>query len=107
MKHKCYRGSFLQTLVCVVATKIHRLTGIYGKINYICLTEFNKEKLLQLKEIDEDRVFVKPNFVEAPQKQYEKNESYVFVGRIEEIKGITDLLEAWKALCFIIVETQI
>ena len=98
LKHKCYRGSFLQTLVCVVATKIHRLTGIYGKINYICLTEFNKEKLLQLKEIDEDRVFIKPNFVEAPQKQYEKNESYVFVGRIEEIKGITDLLEAWKEL---------
>lgn len=98
LKHKCYRGSFLQTLICVVSTKIHRWTGIYGKINYICLTEFNKEKLLQLKGIQEDRVFVKPNFVDVPQKKYEKNESFVYVGRIEEIKGITDLLEAWKEL---------
>ena len=68
LKHKCYRGSFLQTLACVLLLKIHRSTGIYGKINYICLTEFNREKLLMLnhtpggkKLIDEDRVFVKPN----------------------------------------------
>src|SRR5699024_8002985 len=38
VKHKCYRGSKLQTLACVISTKIHRMTGIYGKINYICLT---------------------------------------------------------------------
>lgn len=98
IKHSCYRGSKMQTLICVIGTLIHRRTGIYGKINYICLTEFNKKKLLNLKQIKEDRVFVKPNFVEAPKKQYEKNDSYVFVGRIEEIKGITDLLEAWKKL---------
>ena len=98
IKHSCYRGSKVQTLICVIGTLIHRMVGIYGKINYICLTEFNKEKLLNIKQIKEDRVFVKPNFVEAPKKQYEKNDSYVFVGRIEEIKGITDLLEAWKKL---------
>jgi hypothetical protein len=44
------------------------MTGIYGKINYICLTEFNKEKLLQLncpgkkKIIAPEKVFIKPNF---------------------------------------------
>lgn len=62
IRHGCYRGSKVQTLVCVVNTWIHRLIGIYGKINYICLTEFNKEKLLQLKQIKADRVFIKPNF---------------------------------------------
>lgn len=98
VRHKCYRGSRMQTLACVISTVIHRMTGIYGKINYICLTEFNKEKLLHLKGVTEDRVFVKPNFVDVPQKKYEKNGSFVFVGRIEEIKGITDLLEAWKEL---------
>lgn len=62
IKHKCYRGSRVQTLVCVTSTWIHRHTGILGKINYIALTEFNKEKLLQLKQIKPDKVFVKPNF---------------------------------------------
>lgn len=68
VKHSCYRGSKIQTLACVISTWFHRSTGIYSKINYICLTEFNKEKLLQLNRpgkrqvIDESKVYVKPNF---------------------------------------------
>ena len=62
IKHKCYRGSRAQTLVCVASTWIHRHTRILGKINYIALTEFNKKKLLQLKQLKPDRVFVKPKF---------------------------------------------
>lgn len=48
VKHNCYRRSKRQTLACAISTKIHRMTGIYSKINYICLTEFNKERLLKL-----------------------------------------------------------
>ena len=48
VKYGCYRGSKLQTLACVISTKIHRFLGIYSKLNYICLAEFNKEKLLQM-----------------------------------------------------------
>jgi hypothetical protein len=68
VQHRCYRNSRLQTLACVINTKFHRMTGIYRKINYICLTEFNKEKLLQLnrpgnrKVITPEKVFIKPNF---------------------------------------------
>lgn len=62
VKHSCYRGSRIQMLACVISTWFHRMTGIYGKINYICLTEFNKEKLLQLKQIEADRVFCETKF---------------------------------------------
>lgn len=67
VSNKCYRGSKVQTLACVLTLKIHRLLGTYKKLNYICLTEFNKEKLLQLNKgkkqiIDPSKVFVKPNF---------------------------------------------
>lgn len=62
VKHGCYRGSRAQTLICVISMWIHRHTGILGKINYIVLTEFNREKLLELKQIKSDRVFIKPNF---------------------------------------------
>ena len=91
----CYRNSRFQTLACVICMKIHRITGIYGKINYICLTEFNKEKLLKLKQIKESRVFVKPNFVVAQDLSIRDRNGFLFVGRLEEIKGIIELLEAW------------
>ena len=101
VKHKCYRNSRIQTLACVVSTKFHRLTGIYGKINYICLTEFNKEKLLELKQIQKDMVFVKPNFVESDGKiiPVEKRENrFIFVGRLDKLKGVDIMLEAWKQI---------
>ena len=101
IKHNCYRGSKAQTLVCVVNTWIHRMTGVYGKINYICLTEFNKQKLLELKQIKEDKVFVKPNFVESnetfiPEEQ--RKDQFVFAGRLDKLKGIDILLKAWKQM---------
>ena len=75
VKHACYRNSRAQTLVCVISTKIHRSTGIYRKLNYICLTDFNKQKLLLLNKpgrkvlINPDQIFVKPNF--APEDAYD------------------------------------
>ena len=104
LKYKCYRNSFIQTLVCVISAKIHRTTGIYSKINYICLTEFNKNKLLQLKQIKPERVFVKPNFSPLTnvcnninQNNIDDSKDYfLFVGRLEKIKGIDFLVSAWK-----------
>ena len=101
VKHSCYRGSKVQTLACVVSTWIHRMIGTYGKLNYICLTEFNKDKFLNLKQIKKDKVFVKPNFVESAKQvipQSERKDRFIYVGRLEEIKGVEVLLKAWKYL---------
>lgn len=102
VKHGCYRESRLQTLACVINAKFHRMTGIYKKLNYICLTEFNKEKLLSFKQISPERVFVKPNFVESingeivpPEKRADQ---FIFVGRLEKLKGVDVLLRAWKMM---------
>lgn len=101
VKHSCYRDSRIQTLACVFSTKFHRLTGIYGKINYICLTDFNKEKLLSLKQICANKVFVKPNFVESscdfiPEEK--RANQFIFAGRLDTLKGVDILLEAWKQM---------
>lgn len=101
VKYGCYRDSRLQTLLCVINTKIHRLTGIYGKITYICLTEFNKKKILELKQIKEEAVFIKPNFVEGAEKIIpgeERKNQFIFAGRLDQLKGIGLLLEAWKQM---------
>lgn len=100
VKYSCYRGSKAQTLVCAISTWLHRTTGIYGRINYICLTEFNKDKLLQLKHIKPERVFVKPNFVENNSfiPEEERLNQFVFVGRLDKLKGVDILFEAWKRM---------
>lgn len=101
VKHGCYRGSKVQTLVCVLSTWLHRMMGIYGKLNYICLTEFNKEKLLTLKQIKAEQVFIKPNFVvnEIAAIPYgERPNQYIFAGRLDKLKGIDILFESWEQM---------
>lgn len=101
IKYACYRKSRAQTLVCVLSDLVGRATGIYGKINYICLTEFNKRKLLELKQISQNSVFVKPNFVDnscnfVPEEK--RLNQFIYAGRLDKLKGIELLLEAWKAM---------
>jgi glycosyltransferase involved in cell wall biosynthesis len=108
LKHKCYRGSFVHTLACVIILKLYRMLGTYKKLNCICLTEFNKEKLLSLNQgirwiINPDKVFIKPNFVDIKKKciPYEKRKNqFIFAGRIDTLKGVHLLLEAWKQIDF-------
>lgn len=101
LKHKCYRGSFSQTLCCVLSMKLHRATGIYKKLTYICLTEFNKKKLLRLNGLKPEQIFVKPNAVSAPEAlmpELERQDRFLFAARLEDMKGIRVLLEAWRLL---------
>lgn len=98
VKHSCYRGSKAQTLACVINTWIHRRIGIYGKINYICLTEFNREKLLSLKQIKQEQIYVKPNFTYTFGDSKKTGDYYLYIGRIEEIKGVHLLIDAFSKM---------
>lgn len=127
VRYGCYRGSRAQTLLCAVSMKLHRIAGTYRRIYYICLTDFNREKLLKLKGIRPDRVFVKPNFAGAGEKnrvekgrierEEEKREwgeegrereekeregkrkdYFLYGGRLEEEKGVKVLLRAFRRL---------
>lgn len=111
VKGRCYRDSLSQTLVCAVATKIHRITGIYGRINYICLTEFGKNKLLSINDyygnknkklIKDDSVFVKSNFMAGGSEKIvplkEREPIIVYAGRLDETKGVDMLLRSWSRL---------
>ena len=101
VKHKCYRESTLQTLACAISMWIHRAIRTYEKLNYICLTEFNKEKLLNLKQIKKENVYVKPNFVEAPDDNEineDRKKQIIYAGRLDKLKGVDFLLKAWHKL---------
>lgn len=105
VKYKCYRNSFIQTIIASIVLKINRTIGIYKKINYICLTDFNKQKFEQansrLHIFDNDKIFVKPNYMEvdiALNNDSERKNQYLFAGRLDELKGIRELINTWIEL---------
>ena len=98
LRHRCYRGSRLQTVLRVLSTRLHRALKTYSRLHYITLTDFNRQKLLALKQIPPENVSVKPNFVEPPETivPYAARENQVvYIGRLDALKGIRLLLEAW------------
>ena len=99
--YNCYRDSKLQTFVCALTMKIQRILLTYRSIYYICLTEFNKSKLLTLKQIKEESIYIKPNFTTMEAKRIptsERKRQIVYAGRIEKIKGVDVLLQGWMKL---------
>ncbi len=112
IKHKCYRNSTIQTIVSAMILKIHRLMGTYRRVNFICLTEFNRNKLLEsldsetaLKSkqaVDASRVYIKPNFTFAegitPSESQETEEYFLFAGRVEALKGVDIAIKAFEKI---------
>ncbi len=103
LKYGCYHGSKLQTMMCCLILWHHRRCGTYQNLNYICLTEFSKQKFLDgMQEyIHPEQVYVKPNYVadlaadigERPESAPEKY--YLYLGRLSIEKGIDQLIKAW------------
>lgn len=100
IKNKCYRSSTIQTLIIVLMLKVNKIIGSYDKVDaYIALTNFNKNKLQHL--IPNEKIFVKSNFVDINKEiiPFEKRKNqFVFVGRLDKLKGIDLLLKAWKGI---------
>lgn len=106
LKHSCYRGSKAQTLVVVAAYWLHRVLGTWRGVAMAAPTEFDREKLLEFNKIypmfDANRLVVKPNPVCVPNGPVtpwdERKRQFVFAGRLEELKGIRTVIEAWRIL---------
>ena len=106
LKHSCYRGSKAQTLVVVAAYWLHRVLGTWRGVTMAAPTEFDREKLLEFNKIhpmfDANRLVVKPNPVCVPNGPVtpwdERKRQFVFAGRLEELKGIRTVIEAWRIL---------
>lgn len=106
VRHRCYRGSLAQTLVVAAAYGLHRLLGTWRGVTMVALTEFDRRKLLEFNRLhpmfDADRLVVKPNPVcvpDGPVTPWEpRKNQMLFAGRLEELKGLRTVLEAWRLL---------
>ena len=98
--NKCYRNSLMQSIAAQMTFWYYRRMNILNYVDKLfVLTNFQKEKLVQL-GVDVNKILLKPNLVlpqELPTKKIEKK-GYLYVGRLDESKGVELLLETWLKL---------
>ncbi|MDG2014535.1 MAG: glycosyltransferase family 4 protein, partial [Pirellulaceae bacterium] len=100
LTHRCYRDSLPATAVIVSMLAHHWKKGTWLNAvdQYIALTEFAKQKLVE-GGLPKDKIRVKPNFIKSdPGVGQGKGDYAIFVGRLSPEKGITTLLTAWRKL---------
>jgi len=100
IRYGCYRGSKLGTASVALMLEAHRRVGTWRSMVgcYIALTEFARKKMIA-GGLPPDKVRVKPNFVlPDPGRRTGTGQFALFVGRVEEQKGIPTMLQAWKRL---------
>lgn len=106
LRHRCYRGSLVQTAVVAAAYALHRRLGTWRGVTMVALTEFDRRKLLEFNRerptFDADRLVVKPNPVHVAPVEVlpwaQRKPQMLFAGRLEELKGLRVVLEAWQQL---------
>ncbi|HEX4125756.1 MAG TPA: glycosyltransferase family 4 protein [Tepidisphaeraceae bacterium] len=98
--HKCYRHSAPASATVAVSLTVHRAVGTFDNAVdlYIAPTESARRKFVQ-GGLPENKIFVKPNFVDPDPGPGEGNGGYaVFVARLSHEKGLHTLLSAWEKL---------
>ena len=103
VRHACYRDSQPLSALVAAVYGLHRAAGTFRGVTLLTPTEFDRRKLVEFNRLrptfDEDRLFVKANPVTIadPGEVPVKNQ-LLYAGRLEELKGLRTVLEAWKLL---------
>lgn len=97
IKHGCYQDSKIKSIFPVVSNGLHSSLDTWA--NYIdkviFLTDFSKEIFMKSNiKFKPSQIVVKPNFVEDRGYCYDKEDYFLFVGRLSEEKGILKVMEA-------------
>jgi len=94
--HHSFWGSFMSALI--LRTYREHKTLQNSITAFIAPSRFCKDLYCRYAEIDEQKVFVKPHFIEDPGVSGQEKEYALYVGTIREYKGILVLLKTWEAL---------
>ena len=94
VEHGCYRDSRVQTVPVALGMVAHRRTWRNGVARYLALTPFMRDMLVTY-GLPADRITVRPTWVPDPGSAGEPGQDVVYVGRLDEAKGIDLLLGAW------------
>jgi len=97
--HGCYRQSRLQTAVAATMLAVHWQMKTWENMVsiYVVSTPFYQRKFIEA-GFPEERIVVKPHFVEDPGVTANGGDYALFVGRLAPEKGVPTLLRAWDKL---------
>ncbi len=98
--HGCYRNSRGATAGVALMLAFHRALDTWraSVTRFIALTEFAKKEFIAA-GFPPGRLVVKPNFAHPdPGERASAGEYALFIGRLDEKKGLGVLLNAWKRL---------
>ncbi|MDQ3186389.1 MAG: glycosyltransferase family 4 protein [Pseudomonadota bacterium] len=97
--YACYRGSRAASATTAGMLALHRWLGTYRSqvTRYIALNEFCRKKFIQ-GGLPEDRIVVKPNFVNFESLPVVPRQGLLFVGRLSVEKGVATLARATALL---------
>ncbi len=94
VRYGCWHGR-LQTIWMNVVIKQYEKNVLSKISRFIVLTDFQKKKFVSLKWA-KNNLTIKHNFVEASLKRDKVGEYVLFVGALQEYKGIKFLLDTWQ-----------
>lgn len=98
--HGCYQKSRTRTAVVAAMLGAHRLIGTWTRAVdvYVALSECSRRIFVD-GGLPEDRIVVKPNFVDPdPGSGEHRGGAVLFVGRLSANKGLRTLVAAWRRL---------
>ena len=97
--HGCYRQSRIETGVVAAMLAVHWQLKTWEKMIsvYIVSTPFYRRKFIEA-GFPEEKLLLKPHFVEDPGVAHIDRGYALFVGRLSTEKGVQTLLRAWDKL---------
>jgi glycosyltransferase involved in cell wall biosynthesis len=103
VRWKCYRQSYILSTLYALTVGLHRRAGTFNLIDqFIALTEFTAQKLVESRLTTQDKISVLGNFLPDPLPapgSFDKREPYVvYLGRLSPEKGVEILLDAVTGL---------
>ena len=103
--NKCKKQSFAASTLAAADAYIYHSTGTYDKVDaFLCPSNFLLNKFKQF-GFDDSRLYLTnycydieliDNFIDNHKIQTQKEDYILYVGRIEQIKGVKTLLDALK-----------
>lgn len=99
IQYGCYRGSKIQSVLAGLAYFYYKLTHHLNYVDkFFILSDTQKQVLQKIQTPIILKSKLKPSFVESKNFHEPIRKSYLYVGRLENIKGIEILLAVWSKL---------
>ncbi len=100
--HRCYKDSYFASAMLAGTVGLHSRRGTWAtNVNTFVVLSQAARQLFVASGLPAERLLVKPNFTEDPGPRElppSASREVLFVGRLDRVKGISLLVEAWNSL---------